>query len=126
MADVLPVDTDSLPIARLDASTPQAAADAWNAANPVGSWVVAYPWVRPKHPAFDPKTVLITRTRSKAWPLGHGALVVLVEGYSGGIVLEHVDVVTAERAGLLAEQHHQLDDPAVPDFHFYTRTGGQS
>ncbi len=26
--------------------------------------------------------------------------------------------------GLHMEQHHQLDDPAVPDFHFYTRTGG--
>jgi hypothetical protein len=37
-----------------------------------------------------------------------------------------VDVVTAEKAGLLAEQHHQLDDPPVPDFHFYTRTGGTS
>jgi hypothetical protein len=107
----------------------QKLADAWNAKHPVGTPVIAYPWVRPEHPAFDPKTVLVTRTRSVAWPLGHGEPVVLVEGYSGGIVLEHIDVISMDeyrRYGLLAEQHHQLDDPAVPDFHFYTRTGGQS
>lgn len=31
-----------------------------------------------------------TRTRSKAWTLGHGAAVVLVDGISGGYALERV------------------------------------
>lgn len=46
--------------------------------------VVAYPSTRDDAP-------LITRTRSEAWTLGHGAAVVLVDGYSGGIALAHVD-----------------------------------
>lgn len=91
----------------------QKLADAWNAKHPVGTPVKAYPWVRPEHSAFDPASVLITRTRSVAWPLGHGALVVLVEGYSGGIVLEHIDVITMDeyrRYGQLAEQAHAFLD----------------
>lgn len=71
----------------------QAVADAWNAKYPVGTPVLAYPGVRPEHPARDMCTTLNTKTRSAAWPLGHGEPVVLVEGYSGGIVLEHVDVI---------------------------------
>jgi hypothetical protein len=71
----------------------QKLADAWNAKYPVGTPVMAYPWVRSEHPAFDPATALTTCTRSVAWPLGHGEPVVLVEGYSGGIVLEHIDVI---------------------------------
>ncbi|MEU3665809.1 hypothetical protein [Streptomyces virginiae] len=119
MADVLPVDTDRPAIARLDASTPQAVVDAWNAANPVGSWVVAFPGARGYRS-------LITQTRSAAFVARSGQPVVFLQAPGGYYALTHVDVVTAEKAGLLAEQHHQLDDPPVPDFHFYTRTGGTS
>ncbi|MCX5601581.1 hypothetical protein OOK29_25865 [Streptomyces phaeochromogenes] len=31
-------------------------------------------------------------TRSAAWTLGHGEPVVLVDGYSGGIALTHIDI----------------------------------
>ncbi|MCT9092932.1 hypothetical protein N4G70_29270 [Streptomyces sp. ASQP_92] len=85
-------------------------ADEFNALYPVGTPVVAYPFVRPEHPiavafrkAADagrrrgaepvPCERLDTRTRSVAWSRGHGAPVVLVEGYSGGICLTHIDVV---------------------------------
>jgi hypothetical protein len=66
-------------------------ADEWNALYPVGTPVTAYPMVRPEHPAADLCKRLETVTRSRAWNLGHGAPVVAVEGYSGGIHLTHVD-----------------------------------
>lgn len=59
-------------------------ADEWNAAFPVGTQVVAYPLTRDDAPLY-------TYTRSAAWTLGHGAAVVKVEGYAGGILLSHVD-----------------------------------
>lgn len=59
-------------------------AQQWNAKYDVGTPVVVYPITRDDAP-------LITRTRSEAWALGHGAPVVLVDGYSGGIHLTHVD-----------------------------------
>jgi len=31
-----------------------------------------------------------TRTRSRAWELGHGEPVVLVEGVTGGVCIEHL------------------------------------
>lgn len=84
----------------------------WNARYPVGTPVVAYPGIRPEHPvavAFrkradegrmfgheDPCTRLVTRTRTPAWELGHGDPVVSVDGYAGGILLEHVDPLPDE------------------------------
>ncbi|WP_327160485.1 hypothetical protein [Streptomyces zaomyceticus] len=71
----------------------QQQADAFNAAHPVGTRVIAYPSVRPE---FDTelaaKTRVVTTTRTPAWILGHGTPVVSVHGYAGGITLEHVDV----------------------------------
>lgn len=61
-------------------------ADEFNERHPVGTKVAAFPITRDEEP-------LLTRTRSKAWTLGHGAPVVMVEGYSGGICLTHVDVI---------------------------------
>ncbi|MGY1579204.1 hypothetical protein [Streptomyces sp. MN13] len=88
-------------------------ADEFNARYPVGTPVLAYPSVRPEHPvavAFqkrvsegrtfgttDPCKRLVTRTRTPAWTLGHGEPVVSVDGYAGGIVLEHVDVISEEQ-----------------------------
>ncbi|MFD8919397.1 hypothetical protein ACFV0Y_16460 [Streptomyces sp. NPDC059569] len=85
-------------------------ADEFNALHPVGTPVVAYPGVRPEHPVAvayrkaaeagrtfrsetDPCKRLETVTRAPAWTLGHGAPVVSVDGYAGGICLTHVDVV---------------------------------
>lgn len=65
-------------------------ADDWNALNPVGTPVVAYPLSRDD-------AGLVTTTRSEAWTLGGHTPVVLVDGYAGGIALTHIDV-TGERA----------------------------
>ncbi|MGW6578939.1 hypothetical protein ACWF76_05945 [Streptomyces globisporus] len=68
---------------------PKAEADRWNAANPVGSLVVAYPGCRPED---DPKAErLFTRTRTKASVLGGHTAVVWVEGHGACISLTHVD-----------------------------------
>lgn len=68
-------------------------AEEFNARYPVGTPVVAYPFVRPEHRAYDPAERLETVTRTPAWTLGHGAVVVSVKGYAGGICLTHVDVI---------------------------------
>lgn len=57
----------------------------WNEAHPVGTPVTAYPGVRGEN-------ALTTRTLSTAWLLGDHTPVVLVEGYAGGIALDHIDV----------------------------------
>ncbi|WP_185908391.1 hypothetical protein [Streptomyces sp. WAC02707] len=59
-------------------------ADEFNDRYPVGTPVIAYPNTREDSP-------LLTCTRSRAWELGHGLPVVMVDGYSGGICLTHVD-----------------------------------
>lgn len=41
----------------------------------------------------DNGDVLLTRTRSDAWTLGHGQVVVSVHGISGGYAIERVHVV---------------------------------
>jgi hypothetical protein len=66
-------------------------ADQFNALYPVGTPVVAYPLTRPEdnQPEFFEK--LDTKTRKPAWTLGHGAAVVSVDGYAGGIALTHID-----------------------------------
>ncbi|MFD4394691.1 hypothetical protein [Kitasatospora sp. NPDC058478] len=69
-------------------------AEQWNATYPVGTPVTAYPDLRPEHPAFAEfrSKRLETRTRSIAWNLGHGEPVVLIDDYSGGISLKHIDL----------------------------------
>ncbi|WP_405888792.1 hypothetical protein OG762_36490 [Streptomyces sp. NBC_01136] len=62
-------------------------AEQFNAAHPVGTPVVAYPGTRDDEG-------LIVKTRTPAWELGHGAPVVSVDDYAGGICLTHVDVLT--------------------------------
>ncbi|GGT85429.1 hypothetical protein [Streptomyces coeruleorubidus] len=87
-------------------------ADEFNALYEVGTPVVAYPSIRPEHPVAvayqqrvrdgrcfgttDPCRRLVTRTRTPAWTLGHAAPVVSVDGYAGGIILEHVDVISED------------------------------
>ncbi|MYR55243.1 hypothetical protein GTY54_02940 [Streptomyces sp. SID625] len=41
---------------------------------------------------------LTTVTRTPAWTLDHGAPVVSVEGYAGGIHLTHIDVIVEASA----------------------------
>ena len=64
-------------------------AESWNAAHPVGTAVRYWP-IYPPHgiaPHVD------TTTRSEAWALGDGSVVVLIEGRSGGVYLSHIEVL---------------------------------
>lgn len=76
----------------------------FNARYPIGTPVTAYPGIRPEYAAElaaqwgrTPSDVptLHTHTRTPAWELGHGEPVVSVDGYAGGISLEHIDVQEA-------------------------------
>lgn len=58
---------------------------AWNVAHPVGTPVRFWPWTRDEEGRPS-------RTRSAAWAPGRTPMV-LVEGYVGGIILSHVEVV---------------------------------
>ena len=108
-------------------TAPLTAAD-FNARFPVGTRVVAYPFIRPEHPvavAFqrrlklgritardaDPCRRLVTVTRTPAWTLGHGEPVVSVVGYAGGIALTHVDVADDVEATLTTAQA-RTDSPS--------------
>lgn len=72
-------------------------AEEFNAAFPAGTPVVAYPLTRPEDNQPDFFERLETVTRTPAWTLGHGAPVVSVDGYAGGIALTHIDPIE-ERA----------------------------
>ncbi|MBV6697480.1 hypothetical protein KV557_10120 [Kitasatospora aureofaciens] len=70
-------------------------AEQWNERYLVGTPVTAYPGIRPEYAAQIGSTScprLETRTRSHAWNLGHGTPVVAVDGYAGGIDLDHIDL----------------------------------
>lgn len=62
--------------------------ESWNAAHPVGT-AVRY-W--PVYPPVDGVAPLDTKTRSEAWALGDGSVVVSVVGKTGGVHLSHVEV----------------------------------
>ncbi|MYY79686.1 MULTISPECIES: hypothetical protein [unclassified Streptomyces] len=64
-------------------------AAAFNAANPVGSPVTAYPGARPEDVADA--TRIDTTTRSRATVLGGHTAVVWVNGHSACIALSHID-----------------------------------
>lgn len=56
---------------------------------PVGTWVRAWPGARNvPH--------LVRRTRTPVWELGNGTPVVSVEGISGGIALDHIEIIPNE------------------------------
>lgn len=61
----------------------EARALAWNEANPIGTPVRFWPVLYDSHHEQS-------RTRSKAWVLGDGSPVVLIEGRPGGVHLGHL------------------------------------
>lgn len=69
-------------------------AESWNAAYPAGT-VVRY-W--PIYPPIESVSPVDTRTRSEAWTLGDGSVVVLIEGKAGGVALSHVDTALVKDA----------------------------
>lgn len=60
----------------------------WNVAYPVGTAVRYWPIYPPREwaPPID------TTTRSEAWALGDGTVVVMVEGQVGGVALSNVEI----------------------------------
>jgi hypothetical protein len=65
-------------------------AEKWNAVHPIGTPVLFWPGSRDDH---GRQSV----TRTPAWVLASGAPVVMVEGYTGGIALTHVDPIEVPR-----------------------------
>ncbi len=63
-------------------------AESWNSAHPVGTAVKYWP-VYPPIGGIPPED---TKTRSEAWTLGDGSVVVLVAGRCGGVCLSHIEV----------------------------------
>lgn len=63
-------------------------AESWNEAYPVGTPVRYWPI----YPPIDGVPPVDTRTRSEAWTIGDGSVVVCVEGKSGGVSLSHVEI----------------------------------
>ena len=64
----------------------QQIADDWNAAHPVGTPVTRYKLINPLAEPVD------TKTRSEAWLMGGHSAMVMVEGVSGGVLVESVRV----------------------------------
>lgn len=64
-------------------------AESWNAEHPVGTRVRYHP-VLPPVSGLPPRD---TETRSEAWTLGDGSVVVLIAGKSGGVWLSHIEVL---------------------------------
>ncbi len=73
----------------------------FNARFPIGT-KVRYWKVLPADvaPGLDP---VETETRSEAWALGHGAVVVKVKGISGGVLISHLDIVSSGQSSALDE-----------------------
>ncbi|NEV75622.1 hypothetical protein DYI24_00830 [Rhodopseudomonas sp. BR0C11] len=65
--------------------TPEMIRDQFAAQAPIGTPCLYFP-VRP----FDRKDALATKIRSEPWILGHGAVVVAIEGRTGGVCIEHI------------------------------------
>ena len=62
----------------------EAGASRWNANYPPGTPVTRYRLIEPLR---EPEE---TRTRSEAWVMGGHSVMVMVEGVSGGVLLESV------------------------------------
>lgn len=63
-------------------------AESWNAAHPVGTRVRYWP-IYPANASVPP---VDTVTRSEAWAIGDGTVVVCIEGRCGGVALSHIEV----------------------------------
>ena len=56
----------------------------WNLSHPVGTPVMRYKLIAPLREGTE------TKTRSEAWVMGGHSVMVMVEGVSGGVLLESV------------------------------------
>lgn len=62
----------------------QTVVDEWNAEHPVGTVVTRYKFVNPLRLHQE------TKTRSEAWLMGGHTAMVMVDGVSGGVLVESV------------------------------------
>ena len=56
----------------------------WNTTYPIGTPVIRYKLIKP---LAEPQT---TKTRSAAWVMGGHSAMIIVDGVSGGVILESV------------------------------------
>ncbi len=61
----------------------------WNAHHPIGTAVKRYKLINPLREG------LATETRSAAWVMGGHSVMVMVNGVSGGVLLESVRAITS-------------------------------
>lgn len=64
-------------------------AETWNETYPVGTRVRYWPI----YPPIDSVSAVDTVTRTEAWTLGDGSVVVSIAGKSGGVHLSHIEVL---------------------------------
>ncbi len=64
-------------------------AESWNSAHPVGTRVRYWP----VYPPVESVAPFDTTTRSEAWALGDGSVVVSVVGRTGGVCLSHIELL---------------------------------
>ena len=56
----------------------------WNASHPIGTPVMRYKLINPLREGAE------TKTRSEAWVMGGHSVMVMVDGVSGGVLLDSV------------------------------------
>lgn len=74
---------------RTNPKAQQKIVDAWNAKHPVGTDVIRYKLINPLREPCEP-----TVTRSHAWLMGGHTAMVLINGFSGGVMVESVVPLT--------------------------------
>ena len=77
----------------------------WNAEYPVGT-AVRY-W--PIYPPIESVPPVDTTTRSEAWTIGDGTVVVCVDGMSGGVALSHIGVLAPQPLDRVQEPASHAD-----------------
>lgn len=91
-------------------------AESWNAAHPVGTAVRYWPC----YPPIASMPPVDTTTRTPAWTLGDGSVVVSVVGKSGGVCLSHVEVLPRD------ERASAEEGDVKRDAHWYCKFCGDT
>ena len=66
----------------------------WNLSHPIGTPVMRYKLIAPLREGNE------TKTRSEAWVMGGHSVMVMVEGVSGGVLLESVKPCLSNAGGM--------------------------
>ncbi len=79
----------------------------WNLTHPIGTPVMRYKLINPLREGTE------TKTRSEAWVMGEHSLMVMVEGVSGGVLVESLMSVPCDACGGTGG-HRSLDSGSIP------------